>query len=296
MDAVLADALPLVVIVGPTASGKTQLAIDIAKELGGEIISADSRAIYKGVDIGAAKPNMMERQGVVHWGFDLVGPGERFTVADFQTYANSKITDIRQRGVIPIIAGGTGLYIDSVLFDFEFPPEADATERQKLENLSLEQLHQYCAVNNVQLPENFKNKRYVVNAILRKTHKHKREPEPRANSIIVGITTDRIILKDRITVRAREFIQNGVISEARLLAESYGWDSVAMTGSIYPLVRQHINGEISKAELLSKASAKEWKLAKRQLTWFKRNEHIKWLSLSDAHTYIIHELTRLNNS
>ena len=107
--AVNANENPLIVIVGPTASGKTSLAIKVAQQFSGEIISADSRAIYRGLDIGTAKPSMKERDGVVHWGFDLVNPGERFTVADFKRYADAKIVDIRLRGKVPILVGGTGL-------------------------------------------------------------------------------------------------------------------------------------------------------------------------------------------
>ena len=109
--------LPLVVIAGPTASGKTELAIRIAKKFNGEVISADSRAIYRGLDIGTAKPTSEEQQGIPHWGIDIVDPGERFTAANFKVYAQRKISEIRSRGHLPIIAGGTGLYIDSVLYE-----------------------------------------------------------------------------------------------------------------------------------------------------------------------------------
>ena len=110
----------VIVILGPTGSGKTGVAIEIAKAVGGEIISADSRAIYKGMDIGTAKPSLEEQDGVPHFGLDLVKPGERFTVADFKEYAEQKIAEIRSRGHVPIIAGGTGLYIDALVYDYQF--------------------------------------------------------------------------------------------------------------------------------------------------------------------------------
>ena len=120
--------LPLVVIAGPTASGKTELAIRIAKKFNGEVISADSRAIYRGLDIGTAKPTSEEQQGIAHWGIDIVDPGERFT-------AQRRISEIRSRGHLPIMAGGTGLYIDSVLYDFKFTAYSNnLDERRKLEN------------------------------------------------------------------------------------------------------------------------------------------------------------------
>lgn len=115
---------------GPTGSGKTGVAIEIAREIGGEIISADSRAIYKGMDIGTAKPDMVERRGVPHWGIDLVEPGERFTVADWKEYAEEKIREIEERGKIAIIAGGTGLYVDALVYNYQFG--ANSKDRYKL--------------------------------------------------------------------------------------------------------------------------------------------------------------------
>ena len=111
---------PLIVLTGPTASGKTALSIGLAKAIGGEIISADSRAIYKGMDIGTAKPTIEEMNGVPHYGIDLVEPGERFTVADWTQYTETKIADIKTRGKVPIITGGTGLYIDALIYDYHF--------------------------------------------------------------------------------------------------------------------------------------------------------------------------------
>lgn len=286
---------PLIVIVGPTASGKTGLAIEVAKALGGEIISADSRAIYKGTDIGTAKPTLAERQGVVHWGFDLVEPGERFTVADFKAYAYDKITDIRSRGKVPIIAGGTGLYIDSVIFNYEFPPEASLEQRKALEDLSVDQLHDYCTRDNIELPENKLNKRYVINTILNNAHGYKRTAKPMDNSIIVGITTERDELRHRIRKRTEGFLSSGVLNEAMRLGAQYGWEVEAMTGNIYPLAHKLQLKLIGEEELVECFNVKEWRLAKRQITWFKRNEHIKWLSLENAYTYIIHEFTVLNN-
>lgn len=288
--------LPLIVIVGPTASGKTGLAIKLANNLGGEVVSADSRAIYKGIDIGSAKPTLEEMSGVQHWGFDLVEPGERFTVADFQEYAHTKIAEIRSRGKLPILAGGTGLYVDAVLFDYRFPPQASGEERSKWENMSLEQLHQYCAENNIDLPQNHMNKRYVVNSILHNGYALKRRDKIIDDTIVVGITTERDVLRGRIRTRGEAMIERGVIDEARNLSKQYGWDNEAMKGNIYPLAKQYIQGDIGKDELVKQYATKDWRLTKRQLTWFKRNEYIKWLSVNDAHTYITHELTRLSNS
>ena len=287
---------PLVLIVGPTASGKTALGIKLAKQYGGEIISADSRAIYKDLSIGTAKPSLEEQDGVPHWGIDLVEPGERFTAADFQHYANKKITEIRARGHLPIIVGGTGLYVDAVMYGFEFPLEGNDLERREaLMKQSLEELYVYCAENNVVLPENKKNKRYVVNNILRNGQTLKRKRELDGNTIVVGISTDRDILRARINKRAAVILSMGVIDEAKHAAEKYGWDNEAMTGNIYPLIREYIRGTLNLRELEEKFIVSDWRLAKRQLTWLKRNEHIYWAGLDDAYTYITRRLDELSN-
>lgn len=287
---------PLVVIVGPTASGKTGLAVRIAKAFNGEVISADSRAVYKDLTIGTAKPTPKEQQGVPHWGIDLVMPGKRFTAADFKEYAVRKIDEIRARGHMPILAGGTGLYIDAVLYDFEFPSvDNDTTKRDELMNMALEQLHKHCADNNIKLPENSKNKRHVVNNILRNGQELKRKHKLDENIIVVGIATEMGVLRQRIEQRADVIVSPAIIDEAAQAGEKYGWDNEAMTGNIYPLVHQYLNGELTLNEVKEKFIRADWQLAKRQLTWFRRNEHIQWLALDDAYTYIARHIDKLNN-
>lgn len=278
--------LPLIVIVGPTASGKTGLAVKLAKRFNGEVISADSRAIYTGMDIGTAKPSAEERDGVVHWGFDLVDPGRRFTAADFKDYAEKKIADIRQRGKIPIVAGGTGLYVDSILFDYQFGRVGDEEQRRNLELLSIEQLHDYCVKNNIMLPENAQNKRYVIRAIEQNGINHKRREKIIDNTIVVGIATDRDQLRAKIRLRAEQMLTNGVVEEATLLGEKYGWESEAMTGNIYPLVSLYLSGRLSGEEMIDKFTTLDWRLAKRQLTWLKRNPYIYWGNSEQLQEYI----------
>ena len=287
----------LVVIVGPTASGKTGLAVRVAKQFNGEVISADSRAIYKGLSIGTAKPTQEERDGVPHWGIDLVAPGSRFTAADFQEYANKKITEIRSKGKLPIIVGGTGLYIDAVLYDFQFVASADNTSRRdELMDYTLQELLDYCIKNNIILPENTKNKRHIVNNILRNGAIPQRNQEPRKNTIVVGISTEKETLRTRIEERAETIVTQETVAEALECAAVYGWDNEAMTGNIYPLIHQYIDGELTRSQLKEKSIIADWRLAKRQLTWFRRNEHIRWLSLDEAYTYIARRLEPLNNS
>ena len=291
MAPVAVEGIPLVVIVGPTASGKTGLAIGLAQQFGGEVVSADSRAIYKGLDIGTAKPDMNERAGVVHWGFDLANPGERFTAADFKRYADAKIDDIKSRRKIPILAGGTGLYVDSVVYDYTFTSGSNNIElRKKFEHKSLAELKNYCEKNNISLPENDKNKRYIVNAIMRKGKTPLKNDKKYKNRIIVGIATDKNILKARIKKRAKIIVNNATINEAKNSAEKWGWDNEAMTGNVYPLIREYLAGRLTRHELEEKFCTLDWRLAKRQLTWLKRNPEITWLGLDQAYSYIAQRL------
>jgi tRNA dimethylallyltransferase len=275
----------LLVIVGPTASGKSATAMRIAQLYNGEIICADSRTVYKGMDIGTAKPSAEDRALVPHWGLDLVEPGESFTAADFKFYAQQKIDEIRKRGHLPMIVGGTGLYVDGLIFDYQFV-DPDPKLRAELEKLSDEELKQYCENNNISLPENHQNRRYVIRAIERKNISGKGLPVIDPTTAIVGITTDRGDLKRRIADRAEQLFENGMVEEAKKLGKKYGWESEAMTGNIYKLVKQFLDGEFDEAELRQRFVTADWQLAKRQLTWLKRNPFIVWKSLDDAYVYI----------
>lgn len=282
--------LPLVVICGPTASGKTAVAIELAEQVGGEIICADSRTIYAGMDIGTAKPTAAERARVPHWGLDLVAPDQRFTAADFKAYADKKIADIRARGGVPFLVGGTGLYIDAVVYDFQFGGDVDLAQRAAFEAMSIEQLQQLCEQKSIPLPFNSYNRRHLIRALERRGEGGTKRTEPTEGAIIVGIATDRAVLRGRIAVRAEQLFDEGVVEEALTLARQYGWESEAMTGNIYPLVRRYVSGELSLEELKEKFITADWRLAKRQLTWLRRSPHIKWLSLEDVRDHLRKQL------
>lgn len=279
--------LPLIVIVGPTASGKTSLAIEVAEKVKGEIICADSRTVYKGMDIGTAKPTKEEQMRVLHWGIDLVEPDERFTAADFKRYALGKIGEIRARGHTPFLVGGTGLYIDAVVFDYQFGDTADESRRRQLMQLSTEELWMYCNKNNITLPENKHNKRYVIRAIEQNGLNTKRQYTPLEDCIIVGITTNKDALQQRISQRAEQLFDSNVVSEATLLSEKYGWNSEALTGNIYKTIRVYLEDNLSLEAARHLFITLDWRLAKRQLTWFKRNPYVKWLGLTDAEAYLM---------
>ena len=284
--------LPLIVIAGPTASGKTALAVRLAERFGGEIICADSRTIYTGMDIGTAKPTCDERANVPHWGLDLVEPGERFTVVNFKAYAEQKIAEIRERGNIPFLVGGTGLYIDAIVFDFAFAGEANEALREQLEQMNIQELQKYCGNNNIKLPENDRNKRYLVRAIERKNITTKRRETIIDNVIVVGITTNRETLRTRIAFRSEQLFANNVVEEATILGKKYGWDSEAMTGNVYPLVRKYIAGELDEMGLRREFEISDWRLAKRQMTWLRRNPYIMWGTIEASEHYLSRILVR----
>ena len=285
---------PIVAIVGPTASGKTGLGVRIAHEFHGEVVSADSRAIYRGLDVGTAKPTLEERASVVHWGIDIANPGERFTVADFKNYADQKIKDILERGHLPIIVGGTGLYVDAVLYDYQFTSSSNNLElRKKLEQKSLEELYIYCEKNSIELPENYKNKRYVINKIIRCDDPPLKNNDKYRNRIIVGITTNKEALRKRIELRAKNIVNNTTINEAKNAAEKWGWGNEAMTGNVYPLIREYLEGLIKLSQLEEKFCTLDWRLAKRQMTWLKRNPEIIWKEREEAYKYLVQRLSEI---
>lgn len=285
-----ASKLPLIVIVGPTASGKSALAVELAGKFSGEVICADSRTIYKGMDIGTAKPSSEDRSKVPHWGLDLVEPGERFTVADFKAYSDTKIAEIRQRGKVPFLVGGSGLYVDAVIFDYKFAP-TDLKLRQELEQLSVSELIERCRKDNILIPENNKNIRYLVRAIERGSQPQQIQKSIMENTIVVGIATDKHELYERIQKRSEQIFADGMIEEALALGQKYGWSSEAMTGNAYPLVKRYSDGEITKSELYDLFARSDRKLAKKQITFMKRNKNIKWLQLDEAANYLTNILS-----
>lgn len=285
---------PLVVIVGPTASGKTALAIELAKRYKGEIICADSRTVYRGMDIGTAKPSAEERAEVPHWGLDLAEPGERFTAADFQHYARKKIQEIRVRGHVPFLVGGTGLYVDGVIFDYQFGAGYDPAHRAMLESKSVEDLQEYCRKYNVLLPRNERNRRHLIRAIEQKSINNKRRNVPIENTIVVGIATNSTMLRTRIRHRSEQMLRSGVVEEAIILGEKYGWKNEAMTGNIYPLVKNYLEGDIAASQIEDKITTLDWHLAKRQLTWLRRNPYIYWGKSEQIREYVIAVLEPLD--
>lgn len=275
---------PLIVITGPTASGKTGLVLDMAERYGGEIICADSRTIYRGMDIGTAKPTLEERARVPHHLLDVVEPGELFTAKDFQARANEAIADIRSRGKVPFLVGGTGLYIDAVVLEYQWPEQAG--ERDQFAKLTNGELIAMIKNQHIALPVNIANRRHLINALMRGGDAGKALQTPRENTHVVAIATDKAVLEYRIRARASAMFREGVIEETKRLAENFGWESEAMTSNIYPIIRRVIEDEITEAEAVELFVIKDRQLAKRQMTWLRRYDFVQWLPLEEARSRI----------
>lgn len=240
-----------IIILGPTGSGKTGISIKIAKAIGGEIISADSRAIFKGMDIGTAKPTKKEMDGVPHWGLDLVNPDERFTVADWKAYTEAKTKDIKSRGHIPIIVGGTGLYIDALIYDYHFKGPTG----NKIGDIE----QKSCSDRN----------------------------EIKGDYLIIGVKTDPEELRTRLRTRIDQMFTPKLYTEVKKLTSRYGWDIGAMKSDIYEYAYKYLQGELTLDEAKEKCFYEDWHLAKRQLTWFKRNHNIVWLPLTQIYSFVL---------
>ncbi len=277
---------PLIVITGPTASGKSGLAIELARKYNGEIICADSRTVYKGMDIGTAKPTERDQECVRHHLLDVVEPGDRFTVADFQQRARNAIADIRSRGAIPFMVGGTGLYIDSVLLDYTFGEDGLSPMRKYYEQFSVNELQMMIKNQQIPLPENDKNKRHLIRVLEQRRINQQRRISPGKSSFVVAISTDNTLLENRIKHRADEMFALGVVKETEELVARFGWQHESLSGNIYPIIRRYLNKEISLDEAKVLFVRKDRQLAKRQVTWLKRHEFVKWLSLEDASEYL----------
>ena len=280
---------PLIVILGPTASGKSAVGLELARRIDGEIICADSRTVYRHMNIGTAKPSIEEQAEIRHWCLDLVDPDQAFSVADFKRDAERAIADIRSRGKYPIMVGGSGLYIDSVIFDFQLQPKADPKLRQSLERLTTEQLQQYCKKHNYSLPENNTNRRHLIRRIETKGIDVK-NTQLINDLIIVGIDVEKTTLRHRIAQRIDQMLEQGLIEETEFLYKNYNTHLESMTANIYQLVKRYLDGEIDRTRLLELATTRDAQLAKKQRTWFRRNPHIKWLDRQQVLPYILTKL------
>ena len=283
----------VIVICGPTASGKTALSIELAKRINGEIVSADSMQIYKDMDIGSAKVTLDEMQGVKHYLIDCVYPNERYSVANYKQDAKAAIEEIIQKGKIPIVAGGTGLYIDSLIYEIEYKDiKINEEYRKQLEQIKdeegLEVLYKKAleidpkAMEKIS-PNDFKRITRILE-IYEATGKTKteQEAESRLNEIpydykVFAIDYDREKLYERINKRVDIMLEKGLIEEVKTLLKKYSEFPTAMQGLGYKEVKQYFDKELTKEEMIEKIKQESRRYAKRQFTWFRKNKQTIWI-------------------
>ena len=283
----------VIVICGPTASGKTSLSIELAKKINGEIISCDSMQIYKDMDIGTAKPSKEEMQGIKHYLIDFVLPNQRYSVANFKNDAKKAIKEIISKGKTPIIVGGTGLYVDSLIYEIEYQDiEFDEKYRKQLENRveteGLEALYEEAKKIDKQavqkISSNDQKRILRILEIYHATGKNKtqQEAESRKNEVkydykVFAINMDREILYNRINKRVDIMMENGLIDEVKQIKKKYNKFPTAMQGLGYKEVVEYLENKISKDEMVEKIKQESRRYAKRQLTWFRKNKENIWL-------------------
>ena len=299
----------VIVICGPTASGKTGLSIELAKKINGEIISCDSMQIYKDMNIGTAKPTKEEMQGIPHYMLDFVSPEKRYSVADFKKDATLAIEEVLSKGKVPIVVGGTGLYVNSLTQNITYPNiETDLEYRKLLEKRAeKEGLHSlYNEAKKIDetamqtISENDKKRIIRVLEIYHQTGKTKTmleaesklEPPP-YNYIVFAIDMDREKLYERINKRVDIMIDQGLIEEVENLVKKYKSLPTAIQGLGYKEVVGYLNGNLTKEEMIEKIKMETRRYAKRQLTWFRKDKSIKWINglkiASENIQYILEE-------
>lgn len=295
----------VIVIVGPTASGKTSASIKLAKLIDGEIISADSMQIYKEMNIGTAKPSVEEMDGIKHHLIDVVSPDEKYNVTLYKKMAEAAIEEILAKGKTPIIVGGTGLYTSTLINGIEFSEVNEDKEfREEMMKLAEERgidfLHNKLREVDPLSAENIdkNNVRRVVRAleIYKVTGKTKTQldkesrKEAKYDYKVYGIETEREKLYQRINDRVDVMLQDGLIDEVKNLMQKYEISKTAIQGLGYKEVIEYLRDEITYDEMIAKLKLETRRYAKRQMTWFRREEKIKWCSLEEIVETVIQDL------
>ena len=292
----------VVVICGPTASGKTALSIELAKKINGEIVSCDSMQIYKEMDIGTAKTTKEEMQGIKHYMLDIISPEERYSVADYKKEAKNAIREILKKGKTPIVVGGTGLYVDSLIYEIEYPNiEFDEEYRKKLEiqveKEGLENLYEQAKKIDPEaikkISQNDKKRIIRILEIYHATGYNKteqerksREKEPEFDYKVYGLNMPREKLYKRIDLRVDIMIKQGLIEEVEKIYKKYSKFPTAMQGLGYKEVVEYLNNNLTKEEMIEKIKQETRRYAKRQMTWFRKNKQTIWLNAEDKQNNI----------
>ena len=286
----------VIVIVGPTAVGKTKMSVELAKRINGEIISGDSMQIYRGMDIGTAKATMDERQGIPHHLIDEKNPDEPYSVAAFQQTVRAKMEEIKSRGKLPIIVGGTGLYIKSVLYDYEFAGESESKEidEAKYGHLSNEELHaKLAAVDEAGAKDIHPNNRkrviraleiYETSGVKKSEMIEKQEHKMIYDACLIGLTDDRNVLYDRINKRVDTMYETGLVEEVKaLFDEGIPAESQSIRAIGYKELYDYFKGLISLEESKELIKRNSRRYAKRQYTWFNNQMDVTWFKVDVQH-------------
>lgn len=284
----------VIVICGPTASGKTALSIELAKKINGEIVSSDSMQIYKDMNIGTAKPTIEEMQGIKHYLIDFIAPDKRYSVAEYKKDAENAIEEILKKGKNPILVGGTGLYIDTLIYGIEYPTiEFDEKYRQELEEREKKEglINLYEEAKKIdeeavkKISINDKKRILRILEIYHATGKNKTEQElisrqkgPKYDYKVFAINMDRETLYNRINKRVDIMLEKGLVEEVKKLLEKYKEFPTSMQGLGYKEVKEFLENKISKEEMIDKIKQESRRYAKRQITWFKKNKQTIWIN------------------
>ena len=286
----------VIVICGPTASGKTALSIELAKKINGQIVSCDSMQIYKDMDIGTAKPTYSEMQGIQHYLIDFVSPDERYSVANFKQDAKKAIKEILENGKNPIIVGGTGLYLDSLIYEIEYKDiQLDEEYRNRLEQIAkndgLKVLYEKAKKIDPEaikkISENDQKRIIRILEIYHATGKNKTQQEaesrkePEYEYRVFALNWDRQKLYERINKRVDIMIEQGLIEEVKNIQKKYNKFPTAMQGLGYKELVDYLNGLYTKEQMIEKIKMETRRYAKRQLTWFRKNKQTIWLKGED---------------
>lgn len=287
----------LIVLIGPTAVGKTKLSIELAKEYEGEIISGDSMQIYKGMDIGTAKILDAEMDGIPHYLIDIKNPDESFSVAEFQQLVRQRIAEIQGRGKLPIIVGGTGLYIQSVIYDYQFADApSDEAFRKKLERRAeiegKETIYQELLRVDPEAGEKIhqNNIRRVIRALeifhcTGKTmteYQQHQTPNLLYNTALIGLTMDREELYKRINHRVDEMMSQGLLGEVKRLHASGLRDCQSIQAIGYKELYRYLDGNITLEDAIEELKRNSRRYAKRQLTWFRNKMNVEWFDMTNS--------------
>lgn len=295
----------VLVIVGPTAVGKSDLSLALAKVFDGEIISGDSIQVYKGLDIGSGKVNEGQRKEVKHYMLDILSPKETYSVYDFQKMARQHIEDITSRSKLPIVVGGTGLYIKALLYDYTFAP-VDELDYSKYESMSNEALYQKLQdvdyASAMVLHPN--NRRRIVRALALADVNQKKsktiegqKKEVLYDALIIGCTTDRKVLYERINQRVAMMFQEGLLEEIQsLLKQGVSFDDQSMQGIGYRQFKGYIKQEKTLEEVQMEIASASRKFAKRQYTWFNNQMHVQWFDPKEEYERIVEVIKAWYNS